>query len=46
MDFRVSVMPSIHGEDVVIRVLDKESLGSRFEALSLPALGFSAANST
>ena len=41
VDFRVSVMPSIHGEDVVIRVLDKESLGSRFEALSLPALGFS-----
>ncbi len=40
VDFRVSVMPSVHGEDVVIRVLDKQSLGSRFEALSLPALGF------
>ncbi len=41
VDFRVSVMPSVHGEDVVIRVLDKRSLGSRFEALSLEALGFS-----
>ena len=41
MDFRVSVMPSVHGEDVVIRVLDKRSLGTRFEALSLEALGFS-----
>ena len=34
-------MPSVHGEDVVIRVLDKRSLGTRFEALSLEALGFS-----
>src|SRR5260370_21351774 len=25
IDFRVSVMPSIHGEDAVLRVLDKES---------------------
>ena len=41
VDFRVSVMPSVHGEDVVIRVLDKRSLGTRFEALSLEALGFS-----
>ena len=41
VDFRVSVMPSVHGEDVVVRVLDKEHLGSRFEALSLAALGFS-----
>lgn len=41
VDFRVSVMPSVHGEDVVIRVLDKSSLGTRFEALSLEALGFS-----
>lgn len=40
VDFRVSVMPSVHGEDVVIRVLDKRSLGTRFEALSLEALGF------
>ena len=41
VDFRVSVMPSVHGEDVVIRVLDKRSLGARFEELSLDALGFS-----
>ncbi len=40
VDFRVSVLPSAHGEDVVVRVLDKLSLGSRFESLSLEALGF------
>ncbi len=40
VDFRVSVLPSVHGEDVVVRVLDKLSLGSRFESLSLEALGF------
>ncbi len=40
VDFRVSALPSVHGEDVVIRVLDKLSLGSRFESLSLEALGF------
>ena len=40
VDFRVSVMPSVHGEDVVIRVLDKRGLGSRLRELSLEALGF------
>ncbi len=40
VDFRVSVLPSVHGEDVVVRVLDKLSLGTRFETLSLEALGF------
>lgn len=44
VDFRVSVMPSVHGEDVVVRVLDKARLGSRFEALSLEALGFAGRN--
>lgn len=40
VDFRVSVMPSVHGEDVVIRVLDKKSLTEAGHGLSLKALGF------
>src|SRR5687768_9776249 len=39
IDFRVSVMPSIHGEDVVIRILDKESLNAAFRDLRLDVLG-------
>ncbi len=41
IDFRVSVMPSVHGEDVVIRLLDKESLSAAFRTLRLDVLGFS-----
>jgi type II secretory ATPase GspE/PulE/Tfp pilus assembly ATPase PilB-like protein len=41
IDFRVSIMPSIHGEDAVIRVLDKESLNAAFRSLRLDVLGFS-----
>jgi type II secretory ATPase GspE/PulE/Tfp pilus assembly ATPase PilB-like protein len=41
IDFRVSIMPSSFGEDVVIRVLDKESIASDLRGLSLDALGFS-----
>ncbi len=40
VDFRVSVMPSIHGEDVVIRVLDKQTLAEQADGLSLDVLGF------
>jgi type IV pilus assembly protein PilB len=40
IDFRVSIMPSIHGEDAVIRVLDKESLSAAFRNLRLDVLGF------
>ncbi len=41
VDFRVSVMPSIHGEDAVLRVLDKQSLyESTRQSLSLDSLGF------
>ncbi len=40
IDFRVSIMPSIHGEDAVIRILDKESISKRFRELSLEILGF------
>jgi type IV pilus assembly protein PilB len=39
IDFRVSVMPSIHGEDAVIRILDKESLSAAFQRLRLDVLG-------
>ena len=41
IDFRVSVMPTIHGEDVVLRVLDKESMSEKFSKLSLEVVGFS-----
>src|SRR6266480_5479096 len=42
IDFRVSIMPSIHGEDAVLRILDKESLSEKFKTLRLDVLGFSA----
>jgi type IV pilus assembly protein PilB len=41
IDFRVSIMPSIHGEDAVIRILDKESINEQFAELRLDILGFS-----
>ncbi len=40
IDFRVSIMPSIHGEDAVIRVLDKRSLADQVSGLRLDVLGF------
>jgi type IV pilus assembly protein PilB len=40
VDFRVSIMPSVHGEDAVIRILDKESLSKQFASLRLDILGF------
>jgi general secretion pathway protein E len=40
IDFRVSIMPSIFGEDVVIRILDKRSLSDQFHGLRLDRLGF------
>ncbi len=41
IDFRVSIMPSIHGEDAVLRVLDKESMSEKFHKLVLDVVGFS-----
>ena len=41
IDFRVSIMPTIHGEDAVIRILDKENLSEEFHTLNLDILGFS-----
>ena len=40
IDFRVSIMPSVNGEDAVIRILDKESISEKFQELSLDILGF------
>jgi len=40
VDFRVSIMPSVHGEDCVIRILDKESTNREFASLSLNVCGF------
>jgi type IV pilus assembly protein PilB len=39
IDFRVSIMPSINGEDAVLRILDKESLSEKFRQLRLEVLG-------
>ena len=40
IDFRVSITPSIHGEDAVLRVLDKESMSEKFHKLTLDVVGF------
>ena len=42
IDFRVSIMPTVHGEDAVIRILDKESANAEFKSLNLDILGFDA----
>ena len=39
IDFRVSIVPSVHGEDCVIRILDKESMSREFKSLRLDLLG-------
>jgi type IV pilus assembly protein PilB len=42
IDFRVSIMPTVHGENCVLRVLDKESMSEKFKKLSLDVVGFGA----
>jgi len=42
IDLRVSIMPASHGEDAVLRILDKETLSEKFRNLSLDVVGFSA----
>ncbi len=42
LDFRVSIMPSIHGEDAVVRLLDKAQLRQVDGELALDALGLDA----
>lgn len=39
IDVRVSVMPSVHGEDAVLRILDRQHLVEQFQDLTLQALG-------
>src|ERR1700676_4466487 len=46
IDFRVSIIPTIHGEDAVLRVLDKESMSEKFAKLSLDVVGFSESDLT
>lgn len=41
IDVRVSIMPSIHGEDAVLRILDRQHLAESLEGLTLGKLGFS-----
>jgi type IV pilus assembly protein PilB len=41
IDLRVSIMPASHGEDAVLRVLDKETLSEKFHSLNLDVVGFS-----
>jgi general secretion pathway protein E len=40
IDFRVSVMPSVYGEDAVLRILDRKALSDQLSGLSLESLGF------
>src|SRR5450631_1243378 len=44
IDFRVSIMPTIHGENAVLRVLDKESMSEKFRHLTLDVVGFADAD--
>jgi type IV pilus assembly protein PilB len=41
IDFRISIMPSVLGEDAVIRILDKETIASNLKGLTLESLGIS-----
>src|SRR5271157_3934663 len=44
IDFRVSIMPTIYGENAVLRVLDKESMSEKFHHLTLDVVGFNEAD--
>jgi len=44
IDFRVSIMPSIFGEDAVLRILDRQALSDHVEGLTLNQLGFNASD--
>ena len=39
IDFRISVIPSVFGEDVVVRILDKSSITDGLRGLRLESLG-------
>jgi type IV pilus assembly protein PilB len=40
IDVRVSIMPTVHGENAVLRILDKESMSEKFSKLTLDVVGF------
>ncbi len=40
IDFRISILPTIFGEDAVIRILDRESIAGRRGDFRLDAMGF------
>ena len=40
IDIRVSIMPTVHGENAVLRILDKESMNEKFSNLTLDVVGF------
>ncbi len=40
VDFRVSILPAVFGENCVIRILDKEQISEEFKNLSLNVVGF------
>ena len=40
VDVRVSIMPSVHGEDAVLRILDRQALSAELKGLTLDRLGF------
>jgi general secretion pathway protein E len=40
VDFRISIMPNMHGEDAVLRILDRQNITNQLEGLRLDALGF------
>ena len=42
IDIRVSIMPTVHGENAVLRILDKESMNEKFSKLTLDVVGFAA----
>jgi general secretion pathway protein E len=44
IDFRVSIMPSMRGEDAVLRILDKQQLADQVRGLTLDSLGFDEAS--
>ncbi|MDW7597631.1 MAG: GspE/PulE family protein [Nitrosomonadaceae bacterium] len=46
IDFRISIMPSMFGEDAVLRILDRQALANHVEGLTLNYLGFDQATMT
>ena len=44
IDFRVSIMPNLFGEDAVLRILDRYQLSQSAQGLTLETLGFQAAD--